>query len=358
MNQAVPIVCSRYLSRHHRHRLKPHQVFLELTEKTAPDLFPDVYGAGELISSFEGEVAALLGKEAGLFFPSGTMAQQIALRIHTDRRHIPRIAFHATCHLEQHEQRAYQALHQLLAVIPGAPHRQLTLDDLKAIAEPIGALLLELPQRGIGGVLPTWDALNEMTQWAREKNVALHLDGARLWECQPFYQKSYADICALFDTVYVSFYKIIGGIAGAMLCGPRDIIDEAKIWQRRFGGNLVQMYPFVLSAKAGMAERLSKMGLYHEKAKSLASALQKIPEILIAPEVPHTNMMRVYLKGDLEALKAREQQLARQHDLRLFESLLPAPIPGYGYFELTVGDATLDVSTEEVAKLFGLLCRP
>jgi len=91
---------------------------------------------------------------------------------------------------------------------------------------------------------------------ARERNITLQLDGARLWECQPFYQRSYAEIAALFDTVYVSFYKILGGITGAMLLGPEDVIAEARIWQRRHGGNLVRMFPFVLSAKQGLETRL------------------------------------------------------------------------------------------------------
>jgi threonine aldolase len=354
-NQEVPIICSRHLSRHHRSRLKPHQVFRELLESTSPDLYPDTYGAGELINSFENSIAELLGKEAGLFFPSGTMAQQIALRIHTDRRHISRVAFHSTCHLEQNEHKAYQVLHGLQSTNPGAAHRLMTTADLQAVAEPLGALLIELPQRGIGGVLPTWEELQEMTKWAKERHVALHLDGARLWESQPFYQKSYAEICAPFDSVYVSFYKIIGGIAGAMLCGSRELIDEAKVWQRRFGGNLIQMYPFVLSAKAGMTERLGKMGLYYEKAKSLAKALKDIPGIILSPEIPHTNMTRLHLKGDPQRLRMEEQRIAREHDIRLFEALNPALVPGYSWFELTVGDATLDISTEEVFTLFRLL---
>jgi threonine aldolase len=353
--QEIPLVCSRYLSRHHRSRIKPHQVFRELLEATSPELYPDVYGSGELISSFEEEMATLLGKEATLFFPSGTMAQQIALRIHTDHRRLARVAFHSTCHLEQHEHKAYQVLHGLHGVIAGVPHRGLSLADLRAIAEPLGALLLELPQRELGGTLPSWEELQEMTQWAKERQTALHLDGARLWECQPFYQKSYAEICAPFDSVYVSFYKSIGGIAGAMLGGSREFIEEAKIWQRRFGGNLVQLYPYVLSAKAGMSERLCKMSLYHEKAKELALALREIPGIILAPEIPHTNMMRLYVKGEREGLLTAERSIAREHDLRLFQALNEGPVPGYLWFELTVGDATLDLATEEVSALFRLL---
>jgi len=144
---------------------------------------PDLYGQGDLINDFERQVAELLGKPAGVFMPSGTMAQQIALRIHADRSHVPHVAFHPLCHLEIHEQKGYQLLHGLHGVLVGSPHRLLTLDDLKQVKEPLAALLLELPQREIGGQLPTWDELTAIVNWARERDIALHLDGARLWEC-------------------------------------------------------------------------------------------------------------------------------------------------------------------------------
>ena len=93
----------------------------------------------------------------------------------------------------------------------GSANRLLTLEDLKAITEPVGALLLELPQRDLGGQLPSWEALNEITKWAHEHSTPTHLDGARLWECRPFYGREYAEIARLFDTVYVSFYKFWEG---------------------------------------------------------------------------------------------------------------------------------------------------
>ena len=118
-----------------------------------PGALPDMYGQGELINDFEKQVAELLGKPAAVFMPSGTMAQQIALRIHADRLHTPHVAFHPTCHLEIHEQKGYQVLHGLHSVLVGSPQRLMAIDDLKAIKEPLAALLLELPQREIGGVL-------------------------------------------------------------------------------------------------------------------------------------------------------------------------------------------------------------
>jgi threonine aldolase len=92
---------------------------LELAEAIPPDLAPDRYGEGEVVRSLETEVAALLGKEDAVFMPSGTMAQQIALRIWSNRRACPNVAFHPTCHLEIHEQKGYQILHGLHGVLVG-----------------------------------------------------------------------------------------------------------------------------------------------------------------------------------------------------------------------------------------------
>src|SRR5512136_2006525 len=188
--------CTRWLSGHPRTRHTARAVLEDVAAITDPTLPGDMYGQGELITGFEKQVAELLGKEAAVFMPSGTMAQPIALRIHADRRHTPHVTFHPLCHLEIHEQKSYQLLHGLHGVLVGSPHRLLTLDDLKQVKESLAAILLELPQREIGGQLPTWDELTAIVAWARERSIPLHLDGARLWECQPFYLRSYAEIAA------------------------------------------------------------------------------------------------------------------------------------------------------------------
>ncbi|HEX8731970.1 MAG TPA: beta-eliminating lyase-related protein, partial [Ktedonobacterales bacterium] len=166
---------------------------LALAESVGADELPDSYGSGALIEDFEREIASLLGKEAAVFMPSGTMAQQIALRIWSDRSGRRSVAFHPTCHLELHEQKGYALLHGLHGALVGDPDRLITLADLRARPEPLAALLLELPQREIGGQLPTWDALVEQTAWAHEHGAAAHMDGARLWEAGPTYGRSYAE---------------------------------------------------------------------------------------------------------------------------------------------------------------------
>src|SRR4029453_15083491 len=115
-------------------------------------------------------------------------------------------------------------------------------------------LLLELPQREIGGRLPEWDDLLAQVEWARARQIALHLDGARLWEAQPFYDRPHAEIAGLFDSVYVSFYKGLGGMGGAALAADAGTIAEARVWLRRHGGNLVTLHPFVVAAERALDE--------------------------------------------------------------------------------------------------------
>ena len=237
--EAIRRACTRSLM-HHGLR-SPRQVLTELAELADPDLTSDIYGQGGPITPFEQEIAALLGKEAAVFLPSGTMAQQIAMRVWADRRGARGVAMHPRNHLDSFEKYAYQHLHGLHGVQIGDPDRLLTLADLQTAVTPLAGLLLEIPQREIGGQLSSWDDLVAMTGWARERGIPVHMDGARLWDAAPFYDRPHAEIAALFDTVYVSFYKALGGIAGAALAGPADVIAEARVWEKRHGGTLVQM---------------------------------------------------------------------------------------------------------------------
>lgn len=348
--RAIYSRCERFLGGHGA--ANPKAVLAALAEAAQPDEQADRYGEGELIEGFEHEIARLLGKEAAVFMPSGTMAQQIALRIWSERKGCRTVAFHPTCHLEIHEEKAYRVLHGLTGRLVGNARQVITLDDLKGIREPLAALLLELPLREIGGQLPAWDDLAAQSGWARERNIAMHMDGARLWESGPYYGRPYAEIAALFDTVYVSFYKGVGGISGAALAGPADFIGEARVWQRRHGGNLMHLYPYVISAREGLRLRLLRFPGYHERALRVARALSAVPGVVVKPHPPQTNMMHVYLRGQPERLKAAALDIAREEKVALFSWLMPTDLPEYWMFELSVGDAAAALSDEEVTAYF------
>jgi threonine aldolase len=173
--------CTRFLGGH------GNQSAAELLATIAADTQKDVYGVGGAVEALEAEVRKVLGKPAAAFMPSGTMAQQIALRIHADRRNTRVVAFHPTCHLEIHEDKAYQRMHDLVGVKVGNANALMTLADLEGVKDRLAAVLFELPQREIGGVLPAWKDLEAQVKHVRKRGAAVHLDGARLWESTPYY---------------------------------------------------------------------------------------------------------------------------------------------------------------------------
>ena len=277
------------------------------------------------------------------------MAQQIALRVHADRRGRRVVAFHPTCHLELHEDKAYQRLHGLVGRTVGDPRRLLTLGDLEAVREPLAALVIELPQREIGGRLPAWDDLVAQVGHVRDRGAAVHLDGARLWEAQPFYGRPLAEIAALFDTVYVSFYKGLGAPAGSMLLGDDDVIAEARLWRHRHGGTLFGLWPYAAAGLAGLRSRLPRMADYGEHARAIATALAKIDGVEVVPDPPQTNMMHLHLRTTDAAVLAGIRRLATERKLWAFGGAAKVDTPGLRRLELTVGDSTLGFTPEEVA---------
>jgi threonine aldolase len=286
--------------------------------------------------------------------PSGTMAQQIALRIHAGRRGIDTVAFHAQCHLEAHEENAYQALHGLRAILPGERERLLTTEDIEGLREPVAALLLELPQRDLGGQLPAWEDLVATCAAARERGAALHLDGARLWQCTAFYDRSLAEISALFDTVYVSFYKDLGAPAGCTLAGPQELIDEARVWQIRHGGRLFSAYPYLLAAERGLDEVLPRMDAYVVRARELGAALATIDGVTLVPDPPQTAMFHVLVRRPFAALQAAALDLAEETKVWLAGWNETAD-PEVQRTELTVSEASFAVSTAEAHELWQAL---
>jgi len=280
-----------------------------LAEELANHEQRDVYGSGDLIETFEQQVADLLGKPAALFLPTGTLAQPMVLKIHSQQTRKPAVALHPTSHLLLHEQMGVEQLWGLTTKPVGLRERPITLADLNSMpASELAALLIELPMREIGGQLPDWDELKAQSQWARDNGIRLHLDGARLWQAPTYYQQSLADICRLFDSVYVSFYKDLGGISGAILAAETDVIEEAKVWARRAGGNVISLYPEILAARRGLRDNLPVMPEAVDYARSLGSALADIGGITVTPDPPQAAMfhLKFALPPDYLAEKAAD----------------------------------------------------
>jgi threonine aldolase len=323
----------------------------QLLAEIPTDLGIDRYGDGGAVAALEDEIRTVLGKPAAVFMPSGIMAQQIALRILADERGAQAVAFHPTCHLELHEEKGYRWLHDLVPRVVGDPRELITIDDLRGIREPLAAVLFELPQREIGGRLPSWADLEEQVAFARDQGWAVHLDGARIWESTPFYGGSPADISALFDTVYVSFYKGLGGLAGACLAGETAVIDEARVWRRRHGGTLFGLWPNAASGLAALRKRLPLMPAYYEHARAIADELRGVVNVEIVPDPPQTPMMHLHLRVDEKAFLDTARRIAEEQSIFTWTRTVPGLTPSTRVVEFTVGDATLAFTPAQVARI-------
>ncbi|GLX53872.1 threonine aldolase [Streptomyces hygroscopicus subsp. hygroscopicus] len=283
----------------------------------------DVYG-NRIVAALEEKVAALLGMEAAAFFPSGTMAQQVALRCWAGRTGNPAVALHPMSHPEVHERDALSQVSGLRPVHVGSGPRQPTAAEIRDVGEPFGALMLELPLRDAGFVLPAWEELTEAVEAAREREAVVHFDGARLWECTEHFGRPLEEIAGLADSVYVSFYKSLDGLGGAALAGPRTLVEEARTWRHRYGGQIFQQFPTALSALIGLERALPRLPAYVRHARVVAAALREgfaeagLPWARVHPEVPHTHEFQVWLPYPPEVVAEAALRQAEETSVALF----------------------------------------
>src|SRR2546421_3631192 len=328
-----------------------------LAETGPADDEPDVYGTGGPVTALEERVAALLDKPAALFFPTGTMAQQVALRCWARRTGNATVAMHPLAHPEVHERHAYAVLSRLDSVWPTRERRHPTAAEVREHPEPFGTLLLELPLRDAGYLLPSWDELTATVAAARERGAKVHFDGARIWETTTHFGHGLGAIAGLADSVYVSFYKTLGGISGAALAGPADLIGEARAWRHRYGGQLFQQWPAALAALAGLDAGLPRLPEDVAPARTVAAALPRGPRAPVHPDPPHTHQFQWWLPYSAGALDDAALRLAEEKGIWLCGGWAVGA-PGYALAEVTVADPALAWTPDDVdAAVKALLSR-
>jgi threonine aldolase len=314
----------------------------------ANDVAHDVYGSGALLQEFERKIATLLGFEAAAFCVTGTMAQVTALRLACEDRGSELVALHPTSHIVVHEKSNYQLLGHFNALQIGDRHRPWCADDLLSIPDKLGAATIEIPMREIGGQATPWDQLEAIKAHCRDNNIHLHMDGARLWEAAAGYGRPVHEIAAGFDSVYVSLYKGIGGLGGAVLAGSRSFVARAAEWFRRQGGNVIHRSPYVVAAAMQFDARLAAMPDYFQRTQWLYEVLRGYPQLKPNPARPQANMLHLHLPVSRERAIEIRNALAEQHGIWMYGRASSGALLDTSVVELYVGDNLLHMPDESV----------
>jgi len=334
----------------------PAQTFADLARSCAELGIEewDFYGESGPVGRLEAELVELFGVEGAAFFPSGIMAQQVALRVHTDRAGIRRVALPDLSHLLLHEEDGPRLLHGLEISILTRGFEAPAARHLEAIPGRLGAVLAELPLREAGCLLPTWDDLAELSRACRARGVVLHFDGARIWESQPWFGRPLLEIAALADSLYVSFYKGLGGMAGAALLGPADFIAEARLWRRR-QGTVYHLTAEAVSALVGLNDQLPTVADTVAWARTFAAELPSF--IAVQPGLPHTNQFLAYAAGDADAVNEQLLALIEERHIGL-PAWRAAQEPGRITTEFAVSRAALKLDPAQMAALVAAAIAP
>ncbi len=276
------------------------------------DVREDNYLLGGEVERFEQHWATLLGKETAVFMPSGTLANQLAIRALAGSRR--RVIVPEMSHVYNDTGDACQTLSglTLMPLAPGAA--TFTRADVEAVlattaggrvATEVGAILIESPIRRLYGQLFDWDEARRITAFARERGIGTHLDGARLFIASAYTGISPAEYAAPFDTVYVSLWKYFNSGIGAILAGPRRVLDGMFHVRRMFGGNLWEGWPAALVARHYMDGFLDRLTSAVGVSEAFYTAIARHPKVGVERIPNGTNLARVTLKGVDAAAVAR-----------------------------------------------------
>jgi threonine aldolase len=273
----------------------------------------DNYLLGGEVERFEQHWAALLGKEMAVFMPSGTLANQLALRALAGPRR--RVIVPEMSHVYNDTGDACQTLSGL-TLIPLAPSAAtFTRADVEAVlartasgrvATDVGVILIESPIRRLSGQMFDWDEAQRIAAFARERGIGTHLDGARLFIASAYTGITPAQYSAPFDTVYVSLWKYFNCGIGAILAGPRRLLEGMFHVRRMFGGNLAVGWPAALVARHYMDGFLDRLKGAVRVSEDFFSALASNSRVNVSRIPNGTNLSRVAFKGvDVAAVKRK-----------------------------------------------------
>ena len=265
------------------------------------DVGDDVFGEDPTAIALEGEIARLLGKESALFVASGTMGNQIAIRLHTQPG--DEVVCEADSHIAHYESGAPAALSGVL--LRGVPGRRgtITPEQIRAHIRHghdwesrTTLLALENTHNRAGGTIFRLDQLLGACETGRELGLRLHLDGARLWNASAATGVSEADYAAPFDTVSVCLSKGLGAPVGSVLAGSAETIRRARRFRKMFGGGMRQIGMLAAAGLYALEHHRPRLAEDHAKARRLAESISALNGLEIDELGAETNIVMFHVK--------------------------------------------------------------
>ena len=261
----------------------------------------DVYGDDPTVNSLEERVAALFGHEAALFCPTGSLANQLSIRtlvkpgeelLVETRSHIVRAELGAAATFSGITTRTWPAEDGLLRA-----------EDPLAIAhENAGPYLVSTKAIAVenthnfgGGTVQPIAEIEKLSVAARARGIAMHLDGARIWNAHVASHVSFADYGKHFDTISVCLSKGLGAPVGSLMISTKERIQEARIWRKRYGGGMRQVGILAAAGHYALDHNIARLAEDHARAQKIAQALAAIEPSLVNPKKVATNIVGLEL---------------------------------------------------------------
>ncbi|MBX7151923.1 aminotransferase class I/II-fold pyridoxal phosphate-dependent enzyme [bacterium] len=271
----------------------------------------DFYGQGGAVAALEQAFAAVTGKEKAIFVPSGTMANQLALKILSGNN--TKIFVQETSHIFRDEADAAQSVHGKRLIPLAKGQGNFTLDELKEAVDyhnqgevfksGIGAISIENPVRRMDGQVFKFDEMKKISAYCKEQGFKLHLDGARLHIASSYSGVSIKEYASCFDTVYISLYKYLGSGGGAILCGDAPVIDQMPHWIKVYGGTMFQSWPYALMALNNLKDIETRLSMTKQKGEDFVALINQTDEFQIGKMADGTNVFDLTIKGTIDYKK-------------------------------------------------------
>lgn len=310
----------------------------------------DNYSLGGVVEELENRMAKILGKESAIFMPTGTLANHIAVRQLAGNKR--KVLVQSDSHLYRDSGDCANTLSGLNLIPLGKNKVDFDLKEVEEayarteagrVETHIGMISIESPVRRYNNQLFDFDQMKAISEFARKKNIKMHLDGARLFNACVHSNKSPAEYAALFDTVYVSLYKNFNAASGAILAGTKEFTNGLYHTRRMFGGGMPQVWPFAAVANNYLESFLSDYKKSLERADELFAVLRKNPKVEINLLENGSNVFQMKLKQiDIELFKK---------SLEAQNIYFPSVNAKDGFIYFKVNPSILRISIKKIAKI-------